>query len=482
RQLGISTYAAILILDMCLFRDNFSSGIIDKTLIDAQHKLKKIRFAYDFLGYVPENATQEELAISALGKEIKQLKQIRSNSKTGIDWENGSNVRVGTSLRGGTLQLLHVSELGHVAIHAPQKAKEIVTGSINAVSKNGIVIRESTHEGGRFGINYDMTSKSMEMCGKRLSSLDWRFFFFPWWKSPEYAQDAKGVRIPGYLEKYFTEIKSAGIELTDEQKAWYASQERTMGYAMRQEYPSTPDEAFDKQDENAIYGPWIDQLREKGRLNCRFEVDLIYPLYVSMDLGKGDQTSMWIVQNCKMEHRVIDHFQANRQLIGFYATKLREWEKDYGVIKTVFIPHDGNNGDWNGSSFEQGIMNAGFTVTRLPRIPDVWEGIDQTRDVLRDCVFHERCDEPIEAGGKKYISGLNALKNYRKLPAGANGALREEPLHDVCSDSADAFRYYAEAYKRELVNTVVFTPRKRTTITGLGIARSGGFRRSNDDW
>ncbi|MEG0143939.1 MAG: hypothetical protein RSA21_07605, partial [Akkermansia sp.] len=131
RQLGISTYTALLMLDMSLFTPNFKSGIIDKTLPDAQQKLGKIMFAYAMLDYLPDNPTQEDVSLSLLGVEIKKWMDVDSKSQTLVRWSNGSNVRVGTSLRGGTIQLLHISELGHVSIHNPQRAKEIVTGSIN---------------------------------------------------------------------------------------------------------------------------------------------------------------------------------------------------------------------------------------------------------------------------------------------------------------------------------------------------------------
>ena len=51
RQLGISTYVAMLMLDMSLFRSNFHCGIIDKSLPDAQQKLAKLHFAWDHLDY-----------------------------------------------------------------------------------------------------------------------------------------------------------------------------------------------------------------------------------------------------------------------------------------------------------------------------------------------------------------------------------------------------------------------------------------------
>ncbi|MEG0428053.1 MAG: hypothetical protein RR553_09180 [Akkermansia sp.] len=482
RQLGISTYTALLMLDMSLFTPNFNSGIIDKTLPDAQQKLGKIMFAYAMLDYLPDNPTQEDVSLSLLGVEIKKWRDVDSKSQTLVRWSNGSNVRVGTSLRGGTIQLLHISELGHVSIHNPQRAKEIVTGSINSVSKEGVIIKESTHEGGRFGHNYELTSKALDMVGRELTPLDWKFFFFPWYKNSEYWLDPETVVIPEYLERYFASLEKAGIELDSGQKAWYCTMERTMGLDMWQEYPSTPNEAFEKRTSGSIYGASIDKLREQGRTNCRFEIDLIYPLYVSMDIGMSDAMSMWVFQPFKTEHRVLNHFQANNKELGFYVQILKQWEKRYCPITTIFLPHDGSKRDWEKNTFAQKLRDAGFNVVVLPRIIDVWKGINATYEVLRDCVFHEECNNPIEIDGKKYMSGMNALINYRTIPAGTNGSIRDEPLHDACSNPADAFRYYAEAVSRELVNTGVFTPKKRTTITGLGIARSGGFRRSNDDW
>src|SRR5690554_5509356 len=46
RQLGFSTFIAIMILDACLFNSNTSAGIVDATIDDAKLKLDKIRFAY----------------------------------------------------------------------------------------------------------------------------------------------------------------------------------------------------------------------------------------------------------------------------------------------------------------------------------------------------------------------------------------------------------------------------------------------------
>ena len=53
RQLGMSTLISILILDGCLFRENWHAGINDKSMDCAKEKLAKIRFAYDAMDRRP---------------------------------------------------------------------------------------------------------------------------------------------------------------------------------------------------------------------------------------------------------------------------------------------------------------------------------------------------------------------------------------------------------------------------------------------
>ena len=73
RQLGISTYVAMLMLDMSLFRSNFHCGIIDKSLPDAQQKLAKLHFAWDHRDYVPPNPSAMDVALARLGEERQIL-------------------------------------------------------------------------------------------------------------------------------------------------------------------------------------------------------------------------------------------------------------------------------------------------------------------------------------------------------------------------------------------------------------------------
>lgn len=462
RQLGISTYVAMLMLDMSLFRSNFHCGIIDKSLVDGTGKISKIELAYKSLDYVPDNPTEEDIALAELGRLIKGEIQAKP-SKTTISFSNGSRITAGTSLRGGTFQFLHVSELGYVAAHAPLRAREIVTGAMNAVSKDGVIVRESTHEGGKFGLNYEMTKASMEMVGKPLSSLDWKFFFFPWWKNPEYTLDNNPMEIRCTFSpdaftvedaKYFEELRvNHKIQLTIQQKRWYSAQAKTFGGLVRQEYPSTPEEAFQALVEGSIYGSYLDFLRSQGRLCAEFEKDDLAPYYVSWDIGMADYMCLWLWQvRGDGKFYVMDCLQANDKPLEWYINFIRkEWEVEFGPIYKHLLPHDAGKRDAHGISFDAHLRRAGLRVSVVPRTPDVWAGIFSVRRLLNHCIFHERCSRPLKIDGVEYMSGVNALENYQKAPAGAHGVERDTPLHNRCSHAADGFRTFAEAYEKGLV-------------------------------
>lgn len=468
RQLGISTFVALLMLDRCLFTPNFHAGIIDKTLPDAEQKLAKVRFAWENLDYLPPGAPQGEQALAYLGRLIKErtgaLKRGElhpvSDARTRLAFANGSDIRLGTTLRGGTLQLLHVSELAHVSVHAPWRAREIRTGAINTVGAEGTIILESTHEGGRYGVNYELTIQAMENAAKaetELSPLDFRFFFFSWFDNPDYTLGGRG----GWgdsLGAYFEKLAAAGVPpLTHGQKLWYARMERTMGAAMKQEYPTTPDEAFATGNDGAIYGSQIALLREQGRVGADFAYNPTEPLYTAWDLGLSDHTAIWLVQYWGGCVYWLNHYAANQLPLEHFAGKMREWEQQYGTVAAHFLPHDAAHRDPHGQSYVESLAKEGIAAVRVvPRTPDIWRGINSLRGLLAKSWFHrDTLRQRTNAKGEKEPSGLACLEMYRTAPAGANGSCREMPLHDAASHSADAARMFAEALTHGLAAPVV---------------------------
>ncbi len=471
RQLGMSTLTCLMILDGCLFNENWHAGINDKTLDDAKEKLGKIGFAVECLKNPPDG---EDSVVNRFAKLTHRLMKPDVQALT-ASFANGSSICIGTSLRSRTLQFLHVSEFGHVAASSPKKAREIITGSLPTAEK-GIIIMESTHEGGKAGENYRMTKKAMENVGKKLTDADYKFFFFPWWGQAEYSIESdEPLVLPRELEKYFDGLTKEGITLTDAQKRWYNSQFGVFGYAIRQEYPSTPAEAFETQVEGSIYGSIISDLRSQGRIAADFEADDDLPLYVSWDIGLSDNMSLWLWQPTgNGRFHVLDHYTANNHELAHYIGVVRGWEGQFGQpIATHLLPHDASKRDLaTRTSFHDLFIRQRIPALVVPRTPDVWAGINVTRRLLRHCVFHARCGEPVRVDGQEYMSGINALENYQTLPAGANGAVREQPLHNACSHSADAFRTFAEAYQAGLVNkTAVAPPPRRSGNIRAGMAR-----------
>jgi len=126
-----STLIQLVMLDTCLFNPNVAGAVIaqDKDKAAAIFRTK-FKFAYDRL---PEP--------------IKAGNKLLKDSETTLHLANGSTVEVTASARSGTLQWLHVSEFGKICAKYPEKAREIVSGSLPAVDQNGVICIESTAEG-----------------------------------------------------------------------------------------------------------------------------------------------------------------------------------------------------------------------------------------------------------------------------------------------------------------------------------------------
>jgi hypothetical protein len=470
RQLGMSTFMAILMLDRCLFNDDQTCGIVDKTDEDAKKKLAKIEFAYDHLDDPDDPAT------APLGAAVKQARALVTNNKKELKWSNGSQVWAGTSLRGGTIQLLHISELGYIAFHDPERAKEIKTGALNTVHRGNIVVIESTHEGGKYGLNYDMIRIAQE-APDPITEMDWRFHFFAWWKHPSYFLPLQGpLVLTVELEQYFAELeKEERITLTPEQKHWYAKKHRTQGDDMLKEFPSTPEEALNAVVQGAIYGKLISKLRRERRI-MDFQHDRSLPIYSFFDIGYSDYCSIWLVQLVGRDICALRNYSNTGEPAAHYANKLVEWERFYGQpILADYLPHDANAKEkGSGKSYVDFFKEAGRkTIKVVPRIPDEWVGINHLRGLLPRFIIHKtECGREWMNGDTRMPSGLAALEAYHTKTETTGGTISEKPVHDESSHASSALRTFAEAHMRGMLEGTSFTAkeegrRKLEVKTGL---------------
>jgi hypothetical protein len=424
RQLGMTTFIQIFILDRCLFNSNVRAGVIAHNKEDALVFFRdKIKFAYDNL---PEWLKAERRAIK--------------NDAGELLLSNNSSIRVGTSMRSGTLQYLHVSEYGKICRKYPEKAQEIRTGALNAVHAGHFVFVESTAEG-RAGEFYELCQRSRKLleAGKAPTKMDYKFHFFAWWQDQRYRIDPAGVVFEAKHIDYFAKLKAKhGITLDTEQMAWYVKKAEEQGEEMKQEFPSTPDEAFEVAIEGAFYGTQMTYLRSKGRLR-EVPWEPALPVNTFWDLGMNDSMTIWFHQRVGLENRLIDYYQNSGEGIQHYARVLRDRGYLYG---THYMPHDisvrelGNNG----LSRKEAAENLGIKpIEKVPRpknLEEVLDGIESVRAFLMTCWIDEQ----------NCADGIRSLDNYQKEWDDNAGTWKKGPLHNWASHGSDALRTGATGF------------------------------------
>jgi len=431
RQLGFTTFAALISLDECVWTPNWSTAIIAHTKPDAQKILKtKVQFPYKKL---PQGIRDKVAAVN--------------DAADTLALSNGSSVAVTSSARGGTLQRLHVSEFGKICARYPAKAQEIISGSFPAAEFGQITI-ESTAEGQQ-GAFFDMTqkAKSRKDRGDSLQSRDWKMHFYPWWENPDYTYSTDVVRFTAEDDKYFSDLKiDHDIDLTDEQKAWWVNQEETQGGTMKREYPSTPDEAFEQALEGAYFENQMASANKHGRIGS-FPFDPRYQVYSFWDLGRNDLNAIWLHQNINGRDRFIGYYENSGEYISHYINWLKDWAKDNDAgWDEHYWPHDGDRQDLfleHGRMAE--VQEMGFRPEIVKRVSHKMEAIESARSVFANCDWDEStCSK-----------GLSRLKHYRKEWNDRLGVWRDKPLHDENSNGADAFMTFATGYNRKVTRAPI---------------------------
>lgn len=424
RQLGMTTFIQVFMLDRCLFNSNVRAGVIAHNKDDAGVFFRdKVKFAYDNL---PEWLKS---ALPAIKNDAGELLL-----------KNNSSLRIGTSMRSGTLQYLHVSEYGKICRKYPEKAREIRTGAFNAVHPGQFIFVESTAEG-RDGDFYEMTKQARALLagGKPLTNMDFKFHFFPWWQDARYQRDVEGVTFTDKMMRYFAELKDKhGIRLSARQRAWYAKKADEQKDDMKREFPSTPDEAFEVAIEGAFYGEQMTFLRNRGRI-CEVPWEPSLPVNAFWDLGMNDSMTIWFHQRVGAANHLIDYYQNSSEGLQHYAKVLKDKGYHFG---RHYMPHDiavrelGNNGKSRKEVAESLGIRPIEKVTRPKNVEEVLDGIEAVRAFLATCWIDEvSCAE-----------GIRALDNYQKEWDDSAGTWKKGPLHNWASHGSDALRTGATGF------------------------------------
>ena len=445
RQLGMTTFMQIYMLDECMFNPNTNAGVVAHNKDDASSFFKdKILFAYNNLEAF-----------------IKDMHPAKNESAGELRFENGSVVRVGTSLRSGTLQILHISEYGKLCAKFPDRAMEVRTGTLPTVDKEGCIVIESTAEGrqGDFFVKAEKARHQKEELVE-LTALDYQFHFFPWWGTPDYTLDAI---VPRNNEdnQYFELLEGRGISLTESQKSWYLKKKEEVNSdtadSMKREYPSYPEEAFEASVDGAYFAKQMAQVRAKGQI-LSVPIERQIPIETFWDLGR-DTTAIWFFQKIGFDYRFVDYFQKDGEDIDYYINMLRiRKDGDYPYLYgDVYLPHDGDRKSLASKhSVAKILFENGFEPRIVRRTPSKELSIENARRVLPNCYFDRtRCSE-----------GIGCLDGYRKEWDDKLGDWKKLPLHDLNSHGADAFMTFADGYYRQREVRAPLSNSRPVPVTG----------------
>lgn len=440
RQLGFTTLIAILWLDHALFIADQRVGIIAHSLDDAATIFRdKVKFAFNNL---PE--------------EIKGRFPLARDSAKELHFaHNNSAIRVATSMRSGTIHRLHISEMGKIAAKYPEKAKEIVTGSLPAVPLTGIAIIESTAEG-QSGEFYDIATRAEKLAQliegnpeRELGDTEWRFHFFPWWRDPAYRIDPQGTQITNADAAYFAQVEiEMGCDLSPGQRAWYVAKRENDfsgdGEKMWQEMPSTPEECWRKSTEGTFYAPQLARARVDGRIGIVRHVEQIR-VNTFWDIGAGDGTGIWLHQYVGTQDRFLRYIEGWGEGYAHYIRILRETGYIFGAM---FLPHDATHKRQMDDRIAAPIdmlsaLAPDWSWQIVPRVETLQHGIDLTRSKFANAWFDEE--------GCK--AGLDHLSLYRKKWNARLGVWGNEPEKlEGHSEAADSFRQWAQGFDPSVIN------------------------------
>lgn len=427
RQLGITTFIQIFLLDQCLFHPNISCGVIAHTQDDARRFFRdKIKFAYDHLPVF-----------------IKDRCAAKADNAGELLFENGSRITVSSSARSDTLQYLHVSELGFMSVFNPVKANEVISGSLNTVTPGQIVFIESTSEG-PFGVLHDMTKQCLkkEKDGSPLTKMDYKLHFFPWHECERYHLDEPAC-ISDENQTYFDNLEEDdGIVLSHGQKTWYVKKRDEQGdNIMVKQFPSTIEEAFQGVTEGAVYGKQMRKARRENRI-CRVPHLSSLPVTTFWDLGRRDMTGIWFHQRVGVENRFIRYIENNNESLDFYAKLLEELHEELGYsYDEHYLPHDIEIVDLSRSdnlSRHDVLVSLGVKpIEVVEKIAHEEDGIEMLRQVFPTCYFdEENCER-----------GIEALGSFRYEKDEKRGTFKPKPKSDWSTHACDALRQFAQGYR-----------------------------------
>lgn len=182
--------------------------------------------------------------------------------------------------------------------------------------------------------------------------------------------------------------------------------------------------------EGAYYASLLATAEREGRLSEPVPHRPDLPVYVSVDIGIGDDTSLIFAQRVGGYLHIIDHYATNGQPASHYVEVINS--KPY-TIGRVYLPHDAESREWVAGQRRIDVLRSlGLKNLQVVGKVPVDDGINAVRALIPTMRFDsEKCDHLIEA-----------LRNYRREQfTDDRRAFKPTPRHDWTSHDADSMRY-----------------------------------------
>lgn len=246
-----------------------------------------------------------------------------------------------------------------------------------------------------------------------------------------------GLKEPGWFSQRLTVTDTGAMSPADiERERREIAAERGDDEAdaiIQQEYFCSWDAAIP----GAYYGKLMVLAEQQGRIGG-ITWDPRLTVTTAWDLGVGDSTAIWFIQQQGNRVHVIDFYEASGVGADHYARIVKD--KPY-TYEEHLLPHDADDREWgnNATSRTDVIkgLKMGGRIRVLPRA-SLDDGINATRILLQRCWFN--AEEHMERG-------LNALRQYQKEWDDRLKIYSNKPLHDWTSHAADAMRYLAQGLR-----------------------------------
>ena len=431
RQQGISTFWLVNFFDDVIFNPNLTVGLLAQGQEEAAGLLKKTKILWNCLD--PALKTHYGL-------------EITTDNQREIAFSNYSNIFIRESFRSTTLHRLHISELAKIANRGGGKAREVITGTLQAAGNRPVII-ESTAE----GENLFKTIWDGALDRDVGKTMIYHRLFLSWLNDPDcYEEDPLNIiESTPYTQKYFNQLeRKEGLKLSRGQKNFWISKYRELGPDVFQEYPASPEEAFHSTVDATYYRQLYHEYMVEGSNLLENDLEKVIedttvpwilsphldpklPVHAALDLGINDDTVILFFQLHGRKIHIIGEHSENGKGVDYYCQFILNRYKPYARFDLLILPHDAEQRSLaNAAPLTHTFQLFGFNRQYICNRTEILEGIHETRRIFPNLYVDSSCTNLIAA-----------LKNYRKSWNYLNQTFSKTPTHDKYSHAADALRY-----------------------------------------